>query len=94
MIDCEVKVSSGRLPLTLSGLTCSKLKTHMQAHEHTKARIHTLVYVLDGPAYAPVKGAGVSRALEGQSKLLVIDPPVVEYGVDLVVYEVFLQNTL
>ena len=46
----------------------------------------TLVDVLDGPAYAPVEGTGISGTLEGQSELLVIDPPVVKDGVDLVVY--------
>lgn len=53
-----------------------------------------MVDVLNGPTYTPVEGAGVSRALESQSELLVVDPPVVEDGVDLVVYEVFLQDTL
>lgn len=51
---------------------------------------HTLVDVLNRPAYAPVEGTGVSRALEGQSKLLVVDSPVVEDGVDFVVHKAFL----
>lgn len=50
--------------------------------------------IFDGSAYASVKGAGVSRALERQTKFLVIDPPVVEDRVDLVVYQISLQNTL
>lgn len=54
----------------------------------------TLADVLNGTTYAPIKGTSISRALESQSKLLVIDPPVVEDGIDLVVYHVFLQDTL
>jgi len=63
-------------------------------HEHTHTHTHTLVDVLYGPTDAPVEGAGVSGALESQSELLVVDPPVVEDGVDLVVDEAFLQDTL
>lgn len=61
-------------------------------HRHTLTP--TLADVLNGPTYAPVKGTGVSRALERQSELLVINPPVVKNGVDLVVHDVFLQDTL
>lgn len=50
--------------------------------------------VLDGPAYAAVEGPGVGGALEREAKLLVIDPPVVEDGVDLVVNDVPLQDAL
>lgn len=61
-------------------------------HRHTLTP--TLADVLNGPTYAPVKGTGVSRALESQSELLVINPPVVKNGGDLVVHDVFLQDTL
>lgn len=71
-----------------------KKKTHTRRHHSLPGYTHTLVDVLDGPTYAPVKGTGVSGALESQSELLVVDPPVVEDGVDLVVYYVFLQHTL
>lgn len=54
----------------------------------------TLADVFDGPTYAAVKGTGIGRALESQSELLVIDPPVVEDGVDFVVDDVFLQDAL
>ena len=54
----------------------------------------TLADVLDGPADAPVEGAGVGRTLEGQAKLLVVDPPVVEDGVDLVIDQVLLHDAL
>lgn len=50
--------------------------------------------VLDGPAYAAVKGTGVGGALERQAELFVVDPPVVEDGVDLVVHHVPLQDAL
>lgn len=56
--------------------------THMQKP--------TLDNVLDGPTDTPIKGTGISRALEGQPKLLIIDLPVVKDGVDLVVYDVLL----
>lgn len=62
--------------------TSSPANTHADTHTHAV----TLVDVLDSPAYASVKSTGVSRALESQPELLVIDPPVVENGVDLVVY--------
>lgn len=57
-------------------------------------RAHTLVDVLDGPAYASVEGSGVSGALESQPELLVVDSPVVEDGIHLVVNQVFLQDAL
>lgn len=60
----------------------------------TNILILTLFDVFDGSAYASVKGTGISRALERQTKFLVIDPPVVEDRVDLVVYQISLQNTL
>lgn len=50
--------------------------------------------VFDGPANAAVEGTGVGGALERQAELLVVDPPVVEDGVDLVVHDVSLQDAL
>lgn len=54
----------------------------------------TLLNVLQGPSYPPVKGPGVGRTLESQSELLVINPPVVEDWGDLVVDQVPLYVTL
>lgn len=91
MLDFQVKVCSAELlPTLLSGPTCFKHQKFTHAGTANNGTTHTLVDVLNGPAYAPVKGTGISWALEGQSKLLVIDSPVVEDGVDLVVYEAFL----
>lgn len=61
---------------------------------NTKKQRPTLADVLDGPAYAAVKGTGVGGAQECQAELLVVDPPVVEDGVDLVVHDVPLQDAL
>lgn len=54
----------------------------------------TLLDVLQGPSYAPVEGPRVSRTLEGQAELLVVDPPVVEDGGDFVVDQVPFDVTL
>lgn len=59
-----------------------------------KKTLPTLADVLDGPAYAAVEGTGVGGALERQPKLLVVDPPVVEDGGDLVVHDIPLQDAL
>lgn len=57
-------------------------------------RIQTLVDVLNGSTDATVKGAGIGRTLEGQSELFIVDSPMVENGVDFVVYNAFLEDTL
>lgn len=60
--------------------------------------IVTLFDVLHHPSYPSVEGSGIRRALEGQAKLLVVNPPVMEDGVDFIILQIpaydALQNHL
>lgn len=53
-----------------------------------------MLYVLQGSPYPPVESSGISWTLESQAKLLVVDSPMVEDGVDFVVDQVPLYDAL